>query len=97
MHRKLLNFIFFTIIASGLLFGFPVQALKLGLSVSPQIFELDVFPGETISQKINIGNLSELSLPITVRVVDFTAEENSGEMIFDEASEDPSIASLQWC
>lgn len=108
MHSQLLNFpscttrpctfvlLIFTFILFGLFFGLPAQALKLGLSVSPQIFELDVFPGETISQKIKIGNLSELSLPITVKVVDFTAEEDSGEMIFDEASQDPSIASRKW-
>ena len=108
MHSKLLNFtscttrpctfvlLIFTFILFGLFFGLPAQALKLGLSVSPQIFELDVFPGETISQKITIGNLSEVSLPIIVRVVDFTAEEDSGEMIFDEASQDPSVASRKW-
>ena len=108
MHSQLLNFpssksrplislcLIFVFILFGLFFGLPAQALKLGLSVSPQIFELDVFPGETISQKIKIGNLSELSLPITVKVVDFTAEEDSGEMIFDEASQDPSIASRKW-
>ena len=97
MHSKLLNFIsVFTVILFGLLCGFPTQALKLGLSVAPQIFEMDVFPGEPISQKITIGNLSEVSLPVTVRVVDFTAEEDSGEMIFDEASQDPSVASRKW-
>ena len=108
MHSKLLNFtscttrpctfvlLIFTFILFGLFFGLPAQALKLGLSVSPQIFEMDVFPGETISQKITIGNLSEVSLPIIVRVVDFTAEEDSGEMIFDEASQDPSVASRKW-
>ena len=97
MHSKLLNFIsVFTVILFGLFFGLPAQALKLGLSINPQIFEMDVFPGETISQKITIGNLSEVSLPIIVRVVDFTAEEDSGEMIFDEASQDPSVASRKW-
>ena len=108
MHSKLLNFtscttrpctfvlLIFTFILFGLFFGLPAQALKLGLSINPQIFEMGVFPGETISQKITIGNLSEVSLPIIVRVVDFTAEEDSGEMIFDEASQDPSIASRKW-
>ena len=108
MHSKLLNFtscttrpctfvlLIFTFILFGLFFGLPAQALKLGLSINPQIFEMDVFPGETISQKITIGNLSEVSLPIIVRVVDFTAEEDSGEMIFDEASQDPSVASRKW-
>jgi hypothetical protein len=69
---------------------------SLGLSVNPQIFELDVWPGETIEKQIKVGNLSEVPVPIEVRVTDFTAEENSGEMLFDEALQDPSIASRKW-
>lgn len=72
------------------------QPTSLGLSVSPQIFELDVFPGERHTKKIIIGNLSEVAMPIVVRVTDFTAEENSGEMEFDESSQDPSFASRFW-
>jgi len=69
---------------------------ELGLSVSPQIFELDVFPGETFDKKINVRNLSEVALPVAVRTTDFTAEEDTGEMEFDEMSQDPSIASRKW-
>ena len=69
---------------------------QVGISVSPQIFEMGIFPGETISRRIQVGNLSEAPLPLTVRVIDFTAQEDSGEMIFDEASQDPSIASWTW-
>jgi len=69
---------------------------SLGLSVNPQIFELDVWPGEEITHKIILGNKSEVAMPIEVRVTDFTAEENTGEMVFDEALQDPSIASRKW-
>jgi hypothetical protein len=68
----------------------------LGLSVSPQVFELDIFPGEKIFQKIKIGNISEVAMPIEVIMTDFTAEENSGEMLFDESLQDPSITSRKW-
>ncbi|GAI37810.1 unnamed protein product, partial [marine sediment metagenome] len=70
--------------------------VSLGLSVNPQIFELDVFPGEKHPKRINVGNLSEVAIPITVRVTDFTAAEDSGEMLFDESSQDPSFASRKW-
>ena len=72
------------------------EASSLGLSVSPQIFEFDVFPGEKIPQKIKLRNLSEVPLPILVKVTDFTAEEDSGEMEFDESAQDPIIASRKW-
>lgn len=93
MHRKLL------IILILFLFIKPVNAqtpASLGLSVSPQVFEMDVFPGETINKKIYLGNLSPVAIPIEVRLADFTAEEDSGEMLFDESDEDISFSSKKW-
>ena len=98
MHAKFIKYILFLLI----LILIPFKAVEaqepmtLGLSVNPQIFELDVFPGEKHSRKINLGNLSEVALPILVRVTDFTAAEDSGEMLFDESSQDPSFASRFW-
>lgn len=97
MHGKLLIligiylaffFVFNTAYAQG------VESLSL--SVYPQLFELDVFPGEKIEKEINLKNLSQAAIPVLVKVTDFTAEENSGEMEFDESSEDISLASRQW-
>lgn len=69
---------------------------SFGMSVNPQIFELEVFPGEKISKEIELKNLSELPLPILVKVSDFTALEDSGEMEFDESLQDPIISSKKW-
>lgn len=69
---------------------------SLGMSAAPQIFELDVFPGEILNEKITVGNLSEAALPVAVKSVDFTAEGDSGEMVFDESSQDASFASRFW-
>ncbi|MFQ6084528.1 MAG: hypothetical protein ACE5WD_14395 [Candidatus Aminicenantia bacterium] len=66
------------------------------LGISPHTFELQVLPGEVIEQKIKIFNQSEVPIPMTTRVTDFTAEEESGQMIFDEVSQDPSFASRFW-
>ena len=88
-----------TIFISGFLFK-PLakaqESITLGMKVSPQIFELDVWPGEKITKRINLGNQSNVPVPIEVRITDFTAKENSGEMIFDEALQDPSISSRKW-
>jgi len=92
-------FLFLTIV--GACFVFPLTARaqitdSLGLSVSPQVFELDVFPGETITREIYLRNLSEAPLPILAKVTDFTALEDSGEMELDESLQDPIIASRKW-
>lgn len=63
------------------------QTDRLGLSVSPQIFEMDVFLGESIENNVKIENTSAVAMPINVRVVNFSAIENSGEMSFDETLE----------
>ena len=80
---------------SGVVFAQQTPS-SISLSVNPQIFKLDVFPGETIKNKIWLKNLSDVSLPIKVKVTDFTAQEISGEMEFDQSLQDPSIASRKW-
>jgi len=86
----------------GLILVFTGRLVKaqepssLGLGVSPQVFELDVFLGEKIEKKINLRNISEVPMPILVKVTDFTAAEETGEMLFDESSQDPSFASRFW-
>ncbi|MCK4782032.1 hypothetical protein KAS79_03890 [Candidatus Parcubacteria bacterium] len=72
------------------------QVDSLGMSVSPQVFELDVFPGETFLKKIKLGNLSDAAMPVAVRLTDFTAADETGEMLFDESSQDISFASRKW-
>ena len=72
------------------------QVDNLGMAVSPQIFELDFFLGESTSQKIKIRNTSEVAMPINVVVTNFSAAEDSGEMLFDESARDISIDSSQW-
>jgi len=91
-------FLILFIFILGLLFPFRANAQDISpsLSVSPHTFELDVLPGEIRTEKIKIGNKSEVAIPITVKLVDFSAAEDSGEMLFDEALQDPSIASRKW-
>lgn len=93
--------VFSLLLISGTFLTFPFTvnaqgATSLGLSVAPQVFELDVWPGETISKKIYLGNLSSVAMPIEVQLTDFTAEEDSGEMLFDESDKDISFSSKKW-
>jgi len=87
MYRKLL---ILTVIIT-LIIGTKVNAQeKITLGVSPPIFELDVFLGEEISKEIKVTNKSDVPIPILARVLDFTAEDETGEMIFEEGTEDSS-------
>jgi len=96
MHSKSLIIIIFSLIFFGLSVNAEQAPVSLGLSVNPQIFEMDVFPGEVYKKKIKVGNLSEVAMPVAVRLTDFTAADESGEMLFDESSQDISFASRKW-
>ncbi len=96
MYGKLLKLIFIvTILFLGTGRAYA-QVDSLGLAVSPQIFELDFFLGESTTRKIKIRNTSEVAIPINVIVTNFSAVEDSGEMFFDESAGDISIDSSQW-
>jgi hypothetical protein len=101
MHGKLLKIIgllllvmFFNLALRS--FAIANGDITLGMGVYPQIFEIDVWPGEEITKEIYLTNKSNVAIPIEIRVTDFTAEDNSGEMIFDEALQDPAVASRYW-
>jgi len=87
------------LIAAGVIFPYSLNAqggVSPRISVAPHTFELDVFPGEVRKEKIKIFNQSQVAVPISVKVTDFTAEEESGQMLFDESAADPSIAARKW-
>ena len=66
------------------------------IAVSPHTFELEVERSEIIENKIRVLNQSEIPIPMMIRVVDFTASEETGQMIFDEEGQDPSFAARFW-
>ena len=72
------------------------QEIKPRLAVAPHTFEFEVSRGEILENKIKVLNQSELAIPMATRISDFTAAEETGQMIFDEASQDPSFASRFW-
>jgi len=66
------------------------------LSVSPHTFDLDVFPGETRNEKIEVSNFSQVAIPILARATDFTIADESGGMSFDQSLEEPFVSSWRW-
>ena len=96
MYGKLLKSILIILTLFLITGNACAQVDSLGMAVSPQIFELDFFLGESTTQKIKIRNTSEVAMPINIIVTNFSAAEDSGEMLFDESAGDISIDSSQW-
>lgn len=72
------------------------QSMSPQIGVSPPMFELNVERGQTLEQKFKVYNPGEASLPIHIRPADFTADENSGQILFDSNEQDFSFASRLW-
>ena len=89
-----------TIIISVMFSVFPkatgAQDFVPRIGVAPHTFELGVIPGQTIEDKIKIINQSEMPIPMTAKIVNFTAEEDTGEIIFDRDSKDISFTPSLW-
>ncbi len=73
------------------LFSYDVRA-SIGLSVSPQKFDLLVYPGDSYENRFKLTNRSDAALPISIRAMPFGAEEGTGEMRFEKI--DPDSPSL---
>jgi hypothetical protein len=86
----------FLLFSIALVMPAKAQDISPRLSVSPHTFQLKVIPGQVIEEKVKILNQSQVSIPMTTKVVNFTAEEESGQMVFDEFSQDPSFVSRLW-
>ncbi len=66
------------------------------LAISPHTFEMTMKRGEVVEEKIKIANPSEIPLPIKAKPIDFTAAEETGQMLFDESVQDPAVSPRFW-
>jgi len=84
---------FLYILFCAFLISFPFKGEgSVGMSISPQKFDLVVFPGDTYQARFQLGNRSEIPLPVSVRAVPFGAEDGTGDMRFEAVdSESPSL------
>ena len=97
MHGKLLKLILGITIFSFCFFNLAnAEEFKPRLGVAPHTFEFQVSRGEVLKNKIKVLNQSEVAIPMATRITNFTAAEETGQMLFDEAAQDPSFASRKW-
>ncbi len=99
MKHKIKNKIL--VVLSLILMVIGVQSVRAQdiaprIGVSPHTFELEVLPGQSLEEQIKIINQSEVPLPMTTKMVNFSAEEETGQMLFDEALQDISINPSLW-
>lgn len=99
-HLKILILSFLVVLLSFifLVFGSSVEAQIISpkLSVSPHTFEFSVFPGEADTGIIEIKNRGNVALPISVKIVDFSASDENGGISFSESDQDVSFAARKW-
>lgn len=65
-----------------------------GLEVSPPSQEINIDPGKTINIKAKIRNRGTETLPISVRIEDFTASGEEGQIAI--VKEDPAYSLTSW-
>jgi hypothetical protein len=69
------------------------QAPGQGLEVSPPSQEISVDPGKTTTAKATLRNRSNKAIPITVRIEDFTAKGDEGQI---ELTKDSPYSVASW-
>lgn len=69
---------------------------QINLSIYPEKFDLELSPGEILRDKIRISNLSNISLPIKIKIMNFSASGEKGEISFEESNEDISFNPSRW-
>ncbi len=74
--KKIIVFIVFLLIPF-------IGKAEVGLSVSPQKFDLTVFPGESYNATLKLHNPSSIALPVNLKTIPFGAEEETGELLLD--------------
>jgi hypothetical protein len=87
------------ITTAGLLlmfFGGTSRAADFDISVNPPKFELELKRGEVFNGEVQVANYGKTPLPLLAKMTSFSADEETGQMNFDEASQDPSFNSKYW-
>lgn len=72
------------------------RAADFDIAVNPPKFELELKRGEVFNGKVQVVNYSKMPLPLLARMTSFSADEETGQMNFDETSQDPSFNSKYW-
>jgi len=66
------------------------------IGVSPSTFELELERGKVFEGTIKIFNKSDVPIPMIVHATDFSAVNETGQMVFDDSLSDPVSSSKLW-
>lgn len=98
LKRFIPKILFFAVFLLAAFFVFNTFAQNFlnsqGLEVTPPSQEINVDPGKTVSIKAKVRNKGTETLPITVRIEDFTASGEEGQVAI--VKEDPAYSLTSW-
>jgi len=66
------------------------------LTVAPHTFEYRVEKGQVIEDKIKVLNSSDFPIPLKAKLVDFTAADDTGQMMFESSGQDQRTDPMYW-
>ena len=68
-----------------------------GLTLSPPLIEINLSEGQTVEQKIKLSNPTKNNIELVPKVMDFRAENDTGEPAFYTSTrEDEKFALSRW-
>ncbi len=95
MFMRLLKYIF--LVTVTLIILPKLTDAQINFSIFPEKFDLELSGGEIYQDEIKIFNQSNISLKINIKVMNFSAAGEKGEMSFKEGEElDPSYNPSSW-
>ncbi len=68
-----------------------ISLARIELGVAPQKLDLVILPGDIYKGQFKIANFSEISLPLSIKIVPFGAEDETGKTIFQEITPDSPV------
>lgn len=71
------------------------QEAPYNIMIAPHTLELKMAKGGRLEQRIKILNKGPIDIPIKAKVIDFTAEDETGKMLFNKSS-DEVISPAKW-
>lgn len=98
--KKYKAFLIFSVIIAVIFFNLPniftiraqSTSASQSLEISPPSIEITADPGQTITHKVKVRNMSQKSLPLSVHVLDFTAIGEEGQVNLENIEGPWSIA-----
>ncbi len=93
--KTLLCMLVFLFMSFGVISVVLAQEFPYDIMIAPHTLELNVEKGETLKRTIKILNKGTVDVPMKAKVTDFTAEDETGKMVFGSGTGD-IVSPAKW-